>query len=291
MTPLKLSCGDYVFPLLDHPLVLDLIAGLGFEGFDLALMGNRSHVRPEQVRDDIEGSAASVRSAILSRGLEVADLFVIPWTDFERYAPNSPDENERAESRALFLDMARFASVLGAPGITMVPGLDFETWGHRDSLARAAEELQWRAEYLKREGMAFSVECHIGSVAASPVDALDLVAQAPDITLTLDYTHFIAPGFSQLEIDPLVPFARHVQARGGRPGRGQVGMRENTIDYEAVVDRLTESGYGGFVSVEYVWIDWERMNECDNVSETILMRDRLRAKFANEPWVYPGSTT
>jgi sugar phosphate isomerase/epimerase len=289
MASLKLSCGDHSFPLLNHDLALDLIAGLGFEGFDLALMGNRSHLRPENVRDDIEGSATSVRAAIVGRGLEVADLFVIPWTEFERYAPNSPDENERAESRALFLDMARFASIIRAPGITMVPGLDFEMWGHRDSLARAAEELQWRAEYLKREGMAFSVECHIGSVAASPTDALELVAQAPDLTLTLDYTHFIAPGFTQLEVDPLIPFARHVQVRGARPSRGQVGMRENTIDYEAVVDRLTESGYDGFVSVEYVWIDWERMNECDNISETILMRDRLRAKFANKPWSFAGS--
>jgi hypothetical protein len=30
--------------------------------------------------------------------------------------------------------------------------------------------------------------------------------------------------------------------------------------------------------VEYVWIDWERCNECDNLSETILFRDYLRTR-------------
>ena len=29
--------------------------------------------------------------------------------------------------------------------------------------------------------------------------------------------------------------------------------------------------------IEYVWIDWEHCNECDNLSETILFRDFFRS--------------
>ena len=64
---------------------------------------------------------------------------------------------------------------------------------------------------------------------------------------------------------------------GGRPGMGQCSMKENTIDYEAALDVLAASGYRGYLAVEYVWIEWENMNRCDNVSETLLMRDRLLA--------------
>jgi sugar phosphate isomerase/epimerase len=289
---MRLACGDHSFPLLEHDLVLDLIAGMRFEGFDLALMGNRSHIRPEHIRTDPAAAAADIGRRIRKRGLEVSDVFVIPWTDFVRFAPNHPDAEERRASRALFTDMFKFARLLRAPGITLLPGIDFDACGgHEASLRLAAEELQWRAEQLTSAGMRFSVECHMGSVAATPADVLKLVGLAPDLQLTLDYTHFIAPGFEQPEIDRLLPYAGHVQVRGGRPGRGQCGLRENTIDYEAVIDRLSAAGYEGFITIEYVWIEWEHMNECDNVSETIMLRDRLRAKLDGRPWRYSGSST
>ena len=72
---------------------------------------------------------------------------------------------------------------------------------------------------------------------------------------------------------------------------GQCCMKENTIDYEAVVDALAANGYDGFLAVEYVWIEWENMNRCDNVSETILMRDRLHAHLQGDSWTYPVSPT
>jgi sugar phosphate isomerase/epimerase len=288
---MHLSCGDHSFPLLDHELVLDLIAGLGFTGFDLALAGNRSHIRPEHIRGDIPGAAKEISKSIRRRGLELSDVFCIPWTTFDRYAPNHPDASEAKESRALFEDVMRFTELIDAPGLTMVPGIVFDELGRAGSLERAAEELHYRAERMKEIGKRFSVECHIGSVAANPEDVLNLLEMAPALRLTLDYTHFVAQGFSQESIDRLVPHAGHMQIRGGRPGRGQCGMRDNTIDYEAVIDRLQDAGYDGGLAVEYVWIDWEHMNECDNVSETIMMRDRLRAKLDNKPWSLQLSPT
>ncbi|MEI6404066.1 MAG: sugar phosphate isomerase/epimerase family protein [Actinomycetota bacterium] len=288
---MKLSCGDHSFPLLRHDLALDLIAGLGFEGFDLALMGNRSHIRPEDVRHDVAGAAKRITAELDRRGLELSDVFVIPWTDFERFAPNSPVAQERQASRDLFDDMAALAARLNAPGITMVPGIDWPGLTHDQSLELAAEELQWRAARLSQEGMRFSVECHMGSVASTPDDVLRLLHLAPDLRLTLDYSHFIAPGHTQTDIDRLIPYASHVQVRGARPGRGQCGLEDNAIDFEDLVDQLDATGYDGFLTVEYVWINWEHMNECDNVSETIMLRDRLRAKLAHQPWTYTGSPT
>ncbi len=290
MPRMPLACGDHSFPLLEHEHAIALVAMLGVEGIDLALMGNRSHVRPEHVRGDLRGWARELRSRVDAAGLRLADVFVIPWTDFETLAPNAPDAPARADARALFSDMLELATRMEAPGLTIVPGCEWPGVSHEDSFARAAEELGWRAEQARARGLRFSVEPHIGSICPTPEAVLELVAQAPGLELTLDYTHFVAQGIPQERIDPLTRHARHLHARGARPGRGQCGLRESTVDHRAIVERLAAEGYDGHLALEYVWIEWERMNECDNVSESAMLRDALRAHMDGRAWTYAGST-
>jgi sugar phosphate isomerase/epimerase len=277
---LPLACGDHSFPLLEHEHALDLIAMLGFSGFDLAVMGNRSHVRPEAIRGDAAGWGERLGTAIRSRGLSPADVFLIPWTDFETLAPNHPDPGERERARELFADVLELAARLGAPGVTLLPGIAWPGRAERDPLQRAADELQWRAERARRLGMRCSIEPHIGSVVATPEAVAELLGLAPDLELTLDYTHFVAQGIAEERVHPLIDRTRHVHARGARPGRGQCAIKDSSIAYERVVDELLARGYDGYLAIEYVWIAWERMNECDNLSETVLLRDRLRAHLA-----------
>jgi len=97
--------------------------------------------------------------------------------------------------------------------------------------------------------------------------------------LTLDYTHFTRAGLPDRTIEPLVPYASHFHARGACKGRLQAALPHNTVDYARVLRALRKSSYGGYVGVEYVWIDWEHCNEVDNLSETILLRDFLRANM------------
>ena len=264
---------------------------LGFEAFDLAVMGNRSHVRPEAIREDIPGWAGRLEERIRGRGLDIADVFCIPWTDFATMAPNNPDAAERDRGTALFRDMLELTVRLGAPGLTMVPGIDWPREHHDSSLERAAQELGRRAEESRAAGVRFSIEPHVGSVCGTPEDVARLVELAPGLELTLDYTHYVSQGFSEEQLEPLVRHARHVHARGGAPGRVQCALKDSTIDYGRLVDALRASGYDGAVALEYVWIDWERCNECDNISETLLLRDRLRAAIAGEQWTYPISPT
>ena len=98
--------------------------------------------------------------------------------------------------------------------------------------------------------------------------------------MTLDYTQYVAQGFGEAEIDPLLRHSRHFHARGAAEGRLQMPMKQNTIDYERILEVMPEHGYDGYVAIEYEWLDWERMDEVDVLSETILMRDLLRAKIA-----------
>jgi sugar phosphate isomerase/epimerase len=288
---MRLSCGDHSFPVLPHEQTVELVKLLGFEAFDLGMLGNRSQVRPEAIRDDIPGWAGRLEERIRGRGLEIADVFCIPWTDFATMAPNNPDDAERERGTALFRDMLDLTVRIGAPGLTMVPGIDWPHEHHDASLERAAQELALRAAESRAAGVRFSIEPHVGSVCGTPEDVARLVELAPGLELTLDYTHYVSQGFSEEQLEPLVCHARHVHARGGAPGRVQCALKDSTIDYGRLVDALRASGYDGAVALEYVWIDWERCNECDNISETLLLRDRLRAAIAGEPWSYPISPT
>jgi sugar phosphate isomerase/epimerase len=284
----KLACADDTFRLLEHEHILALIRMLGLDGVDLCLMEGRSAVRPEQVRADIPAWAERLEGRIGDHGLELADVFVIPWTDFRRLAPNHPDRAERDESWALFRDMLELAARLRSPGMTILPGIDWEGESHEASLLRAADELGRRVEEARERSLRLSVEPHLGSVASTPERALELLDRTPGLELTLDYSHFVYQDIPQDEIDPLVPHARHFHARGARPGRMQAPVKESVVDFERMVDLADRAGYAGYIGLEYVWLDWEHCNECDNLAETILLRDRLRAKLAGRPWQYPA---
>lgn len=288
---MRLACGDHSFPLLQHEHVCDLVRMLGFDAIDVGLMGNRSHVRPEVVRDDVAGWAGRISERVRGRGLEIADVFLIPWTDFEVMAPNHPDPDERARAAALFRDVLDFTVRVGGAGLTMLPGVPFDGEERERSFERACTELAWRAAEARERGVRLSVEPHNDSIVEDPAEALRLVENTPQLEITLDHCHFVSRGHDELEGDPLLPYTRHFHARCARDGRLQARMQENTIDFERIVGRLKELDYDGYLAVEYVWTEWERCNECDNVSETVLLRDRLRAAVAGAPWRMPVSAT
>jgi sugar phosphate isomerase/epimerase len=266
------------------------LAGLlGFEGFDLVLMGNSAHIRPDEITD-IGGWSNAVKSQLDAEGMRPADVFCVPWTDFVVMAPNHPDPTERARGRELFRRMLDLATSVGAPGITMLPGIDWPNESHEASMRRAAAELQARAEEARDAGLGFSIEAHIGSVCHGPADVLQLCELAPTLRLTVDYTHFVSQGIAEAEIEPLAQFARHVQTRGVAFDRLQAPLKDSSLDFERMVDVLQAAGYNEFINVEYIWVDWKRLNEVDVLSETVMLRDRLNAKFRGERWTYPGPT-
>ena len=180
---IRLACADNTFRLVQPwESAVEIIRLLELDGVDVCLMGNRSHLRPEDVRDDLAAVAARITKALLARGLAVSDLFCIPWTDFERFAPNHPDPEERARSRALFEDMLELAVRIEAPGLTMLPGVDWENGGHSDSFDRSVDELSRRAGLARTEGLRFSIEPHFGSIARTPRPRPSGCAERPRVS-------------------------------------------------------------------------------------------------------------
>ena len=276
---LRLACADFAFPLLPHDRVLDLIAMLEFEGVDIGLFEGRSHLWPSKVFKSPARSGKQLGRKLAERGLRCADVFLQMNPSFIPYAINHPEAARRKRARDWFLKTLDYAAACGARHVTTLPGVYFEDEKTHDSWQRTREELAWRAAQARQRRIVFSIEAHVGSIVPDPRAALRLVRSVPGLTLTLDYTHFTRAGLPDRAAEPLVPYASHFHARGARKGRLQAAFPHNTIDYARVLRALRKSHYDGYIGVEYVWVDWEHCNEVDNLSETIRLRDFLRANL------------
>ena len=273
----KFACADFTFPLLPHDDVLALIAMLGFSGVDVGLFEERSHLWPSREFANVEASARQLKAKLDARGLQAADVFLQLAEDFTPYAINQPDATRRRQARESFMRTLDYAAACGCRHVTTLPGVTFADEAPASSWNRAVDELAWRVEQAQAHELIFGVEAHVGSIVSDPLTAAQLVEAVPGLTLTLDYTHFTRLGMADSEIEPLVKYASHFHVRGAREGRLQESFARNTIDYARVYAAMLETEYTGWIGIEYVWIDWEHCNECDNLSETILFRDFLRA--------------
>jgi sugar phosphate isomerase/epimerase len=277
----RLACADFTFPLLEHDRALDVIALLEFDGVDIGLFEGRSHLWPSRVFSRLKASARTLRRKLDDRGLRLADVFLQTAVDFASLAPNHPDARRRRQARDIYLRTLEFASACGSTHVSALPGVRFVEESSARSWARCCEELAWRVARAEDIGLTFAVEAHVGSIAPTPLWANRLVEQVQGLTLTLDYTHFTRRGIPDSEVEPLIAHASHFHLRGARKGRLQCSFKENVIDYRRVLQCMRQRSYGGYVGIEYVWIDWEHCNEVDNVSETIQWRNFVRREHSS----------
>ena len=273
----RYACADFTFPLLSHTNVLKLIGMMGFDGVDIGLFEERSHLRPSGELKNPASAGAELKNQVEDSGIVTADVFLQSAFDFTERAANHPSPKIRKEERERFLRLMEYAAAAGSRHVTCLPGVCFAGESGEESYRRAVEELAWRVERAKNAGLVFAVEAHLGSLADTSEKAEKLVKDTPGLTLTLDYTHFTKIGIPDGKIAPLMRYASHFHARGAAEGRLQTVLAESAIDYEAVIAEMIQTGYGGFVGIEYTWQEWEDCNKTDNVSESILLKDRMKA--------------
>jgi len=277
---MELTCTSFSFPLLPFERSLRQIALLEIGAVDLGAHLGGTHLQPDRIEADPAGEADRVRRAVDAAGLAVADLFPTFGHGFRDRAVNTPDAAVRAANRARFDAFVAFCRAAGSPGITLLPGVVWPELGPERSFVLAREALAELVELGGAAGLRVSVEPHLESVAEAPEQALALVEAVPGLRLTLDYSHFIAAGVPAERIHPLIPHAGHFHARQAAPGALQAPDGEGTIDFADLVRRLGAANYGGFLCVEYTWQEWRGCNRLDVLSESIILRDRLRAALA-----------
>jgi len=271
----KLSCADFTFPLLSREQTLTLLHALNFEAVDVGLFARSTHFSPNGLMEDPAGYTRTVKNDLGAAGLRASDVFLQIGLEPGEHSANDSNPSVRAYNRKVFSAALDFCLALDCHHMTGLPGVRHPAVSVDESMKLAIEEAVWRVQKAAEAGIVYAIEPHIGSICPTPQATLQFLGQAGGLTLTLDYGHFIWAGFSNDDIHQLVPYASHIHVRGGAKGRLQTAVEENTIDFRGLLKRLRDCRYEGFLCLEYVWIDWERCNRVDNISETILLRNQI----------------
>ena len=271
------SCADFTFPVADRRTALKLVKLLGFNHVDIGLFARSSHFSPSELQAASRKYTNQVLRDLDWAELRASDVFVQLGVDPSECAANEPDPNIRMNNRDTFAHALEFCVALGCRHMTGLPGVYHADADPLTDLQLAEEETLRRLEECAKAGIVYSIEPHVGSICANVESTTAFMRRVERLTLTLDYGHFIMAGEGSDTVHTLIPYASHVHVRGGAPDRLQTPLNENTIDFQGMVRGLNRLGYAGFLALEYVWVNWKECNRTDNVSETILLRDALRA--------------
>ena len=272
---MNLTCTSFSFPLLSFERSLQAIALLEIPRFDVGAHEGSSHIQPSEVEANPGAVADRVKRAADAAELEASDFFPTFGHGFRDRPVNAPDAAVRAQNVARFRAIVDCAARIGAKGVTLLPGVIWPDLGREKSFQLSLTGLRELLPIASDRGLRLSVEAHMESVAESPRAAQQLCDELPDLRLTLDYSHFLALGYSPSDVHPLLTYAGHFHARQAAPGRLQASAKDGTLNFPDLVGRLKAQGYVGDVCLEYTWQDWRECWRQDVMAETVMLRDLI----------------
>jgi sugar phosphate isomerase/epimerase len=205
--------------------------------------------------------------------VEFSNLLVFFGTDFRDRALNSPDPAIRSNNCDTFCRLLEFCAAAGFHSITVLPGVEHQSVVRQDVLACTASELNHMNELANAAGVLLVYEPHVESILENPRDVLTFANSQCDVKLVIDYSHAVSMGYPASDVDPLLAYAGHVHLRQAAPDKIQARWEEGTIDFPALIASLKQTGYQGYLTLEYEHDKFWQMDRCDVMTETIRMRD------------------
>ena len=248
-----------------------IVREMGFQVMDLGVCLGNTQINPHEAAEKPVAVADRVTRVLADLDLQPGECFVL---DFGQPI-NHPDPAVRSETRRLFKPLTRFARLVGCPSVMLIPGIVHEPWGRQSSYDLAVRELRMLCEMAEENRVHLNVEACEPSVAQGPREAALLCRDVAGLGLTLDYSHFIDPGYSQCEVELLHPFARHFHARQAARKRRVETVDKGTIDFERIISLLRRDRYEGIIAVEYVECQTTRDCGIDVWKETPRMKSEL----------------
>jgi len=278
----RFTCTSWSWPLLPFEDVIRVMRVLGFSAIDVGAFAGFVHFEPADLARDPRRAAARITDIGKRHDVVFTDLFVALGPTPSINAVNAPEADVRDGNLAAFRGIVDFCAEAGIPGVTLCPGVQHAGVSRSAALDLATQELGRLFELGRAAGLRVSFEPHIESITESPEEALRVVKSVPGLTLTLDYSHFIAQGYAPEAVEPLLPHAGHVHLRQAKPGTLQARADDGAIDFDAVLGRLAAHGYTRWIAFEYEWNEWQGNNRVDVLSETLALKRRL-ARFDAVP--------
>jgi len=188
---------------------------------------------------------------------------------------NDPDPEVRSKNKEQIQRLTEFCHLAGILSILVLPGMPLPGQKAADGRALSVEALNEYAAITEEAGVDLFIEPHVKCSFESPKTAAWLAQQVTGARIALDYSHFVCQGYTQLDVDTLIPYTGHVHLRQAKSGLLQTKLEDGTINFALVVDELQNAGYTGYWCVEYVHQDYIGADNVDVLTETVKMRDFL----------------
>ena len=267
---MKLSLTSWSLPACSLQEAAGISQVLGINALDIgyfygpALDKAKLLAEPERVADEVK-----------ALGIELPCLYHLFGTtlgDRNLADPRHIEANDADLKQAV-----RFCKRAGVGVIFVLPGVINPGQGRKEALAESAKSLRRLLPIAAEAGITLTVEPHVHSWCETPDLTLELLAAVPGLKLALDYGHFVCLGYRQEEIDVLAPHAGHVHLRQAKSGELQTKLAKGTINIGAELATLKAAGYDGHVALEYTHQDYMDSLFDDILTETIQLRDLVRA--------------
>lgn len=278
---MKATCTSWSWSLLPFETVARIMSLLGFRAIDVGAFAGWAHFEPAVLAARPREMAREVVGIAHKYDLAFSDLIVTFGPGLSEHCVNSPQQSVRDHNLETFKKLTDFCVAAAIPGITLCPGVEHQSLGRAASLEIAATELGRLAAAGHEAGLRVSFEPHVESITESPEDTLCVINQAKHLSLTLDYSHFIYQGYSDADVECLLPYTGHFHVRQAKKDQLQCRTSDGTIDFDRAVQLLCDSGYNGWVAFEYVWEQWMDNDRVDVLSENLLLRRQL-ARYLDE---------
>ncbi|MBN8621342.1 MAG: sugar phosphate isomerase/epimerase [Anaerolineae bacterium] len=264
---LEFSCHTWAFSDLTLPEALGTIARMGFRYVDI---GSGSNLNTQRAAENPQRAAVEIRADLDLFNLKLADLYLLlPRISLA-------DEERRQKELEQFRALLPFVEALGAPGITLSPGLAHPA-EDVEALDRVIVALREMLNLTQPLGLQLSIEPHMDSMAESPEVALKLIKEVPGLQLTLDWAQLVCQDIFHDDIIKLIPHARHIQLRQAARAQLQTPFERGRIDIPRVVKDVLDAGYQGILCVEYMNTPgWHGMIAVNPLRECTRLRDALR---------------
>jgi sugar phosphate isomerase/epimerase len=267
---MKLSATSWSFPYCTLKEITGILKAVGIDAVDVGFF-YAANIGKEKLL----ASPKKLANELKKHDITYSNLYYLFGNSLaERNLASNTYQKENLED---FKGAMTFCKAAGIPSIMLLPGVINKGQGRKEALEQTAKNLNALMPIAKAAGVTLTIEPHVHSYLESPSLVLELLGQVPDLKLTLDYAHFVCLGYRQEEIDVLAPYAAHVHLRQARPGVLQAKLDEGTINFPALIATLRDSGYEGYLSLEYVHQSYMNTLYDDVLSETVKVRDLVRS--------------
>lgn len=245
---MAVACSTSAFKM---PLgeALKTIAGLGFSDVDLICIPGFGHIIPAELAADFDAYAGRVEAQLGEAGLTPVAMNSAVANPYQR------DDGEKNAQRLREVEaVAKLAERLDVGVVSFFPGGNWPAqemeWD--DVLAAEVETLKEMLAIGEKHGVTVAVEPHYNTPFQTLEQGTRLLEAMPELKVAYDPSHYAMQEIDLRETGAILERAAHVHLRDAAPGKMQELFGKGTVDFGWILGVLSERGYEGRFSIEYL---------------------------------------